>query len=97
LFFGRPEFYGAGTQTRDVVHITANRAYLLGLVQRVLALPTVRAAVTHVSLYWVGAAYFCTGGGCTQSDIRGFNFALQDAIVASGSQVHLSPLLLFFL
>ena len=86
LFFGRPEFFGAGnaSDARDVVHSAAARDYLLARVAAALALPDVRANVGLVSLYWVGAASFCASGGCSEADIAAFTAAAQAAVHASG-------------
>jgi hypothetical protein len=78
LFFGRPEFFGFGnaSQSRDVVRVPANRAYLLGLLGAALALPAVQQHVGFVSLYWLGASWFCAGASpstrCTEDEIANF-------------------------
>jgi hypothetical protein len=47
LLIGRPEFYGAGTfsNTRDVVHVPTNTAYLLSRVADILQLPAVQVSL----------------------------------------------------
>lgn len=87
LLIGRPEFYGAGTfsNTRDVVHVPTNTAYLLSRVADILQLPAVQAHVTLVSVYWCGLASFCTHGGCSTADVTAFNNAIQGAVQAAGA------------
>ena len=84
LFLGRPEFYGVGnnSQTHDIVHDSAARTYFINLLQNILSLSIVQSLVQHISVYWLGAAYFCVGTPtvCTTQDIYNITQDIQTTV-----------------
>lgn len=88
LFLGRPEYYGVGnsSQTHDIVHDSTARKYFLSLIQTVLTLPIIQSSVNHVTVYWLGAAYFCTGSTvfCTPNEIMNITQDIQNTVHSYG-------------
>jgi len=91
-FVGRPEFHGAGgvSDTADVVHDAAARAYLTARVGDIVRLPSLRPPLVHaVSVYWMGGYCHAHGPGfCSPSEVHALTASLRDAVrTASGGTV----------
>ncbi len=108
VFFGRPDYHGAGGagDVWDPVGTPAAQAYLLARVGEVLGRPALQAGVAGgrvvaASVYWLGAACHHSGQ-CTDAAVTALTVALRAAANAAGLpylQVpcHSSPTLRRFL
>lgn len=64
---------GDGIATHDVVHNATATAYFLNRISDIIGVAGLADNVALVSVYWMGASFYCSNGRCSFDDIASYN------------------------